>query len=63
MIKRVRTDQELLEVVQGKQKDLEEKEKLIAVLKRKNDKLRIFNKQTNQRLTVTTSTLNNTVQR
>ena len=59
----MRTDQRLVEVLQRKEEDLEEKEKMITLLKEKDEKIRIFNKQINQRLTITASTLNNTVQR
>ena len=59
----MKTDQRLIEVLQRKEEDLEEKEKMITLLKGKNEKMKIFNKQTNQRLTITASTLNNTVQR
>jgi len=58
-----RTDQRLIEALQRKEEDLEEKEKMITLLKGKNEKMKILNKQTNQRLTITASTLNNTVQR
>jgi len=59
----IRTDRRLLEVLHRKEEDLEVKEKMITLLKEKNDKLRIFSKQTNQRLTITGSTLNKTLQR
>jgi len=59
----VRADQRLLDVLHRKEKNLEEKEETITMLKGKNDKFRMFNMQTNQRLAITASTLNKTLQR
>lgn len=59
----IRADQRLLDVLHRKEENLEEKEKTITLLKGKNDKFRMFNKQTNQRLAITASTLNKMLQR
>ena len=46
-----------------KVKQLEEKEKMITLLKAKNEKWKMFNDEVNERLTTTAFSLNKTVQR